>query len=129
MKKSDKTYIFVVEKTNTGFSSYAKNIPVFTTGKTINELYENIIEASNLYFEENQLRINSKNIKLEIDLEQFFKHYKVINAKHLAARINMNESLLSQYVNGKKKPSAKQTQKILDGIHQIGKELTEIQLI
>jgi hypothetical protein len=41
----------------------------------------------------------------------------------------MNESLLSQYVQGRKRPSEKQTDKILQGINQIGKELSEINLI
>jgi hypothetical protein len=41
----------------------------------------------------------------------------------------MNPALLSQYVQGSKKPSEKQKRKILEGIHQIGKELSEIDLI
>ena len=35
----------------------------------------------------------------------------------------INERLLSHYANGIKRPSAKQRQKILDGIHHIGKSL------
>lgn len=54
---------------------------------------------------------------------------KVINAKFLANKIRMNPTLLSQYVQGRKKPSAAQTEKILFGIHQIGQELSEINLI
>lgn len=41
----------------------------------------------------------------------------------------MNKTLLSQYVQGRKKPSEKQKQKILSGIHEIGQELSEINLI
>lgn len=41
----------------------------------------------------------------------------------------MNPSLLSQYVQGHKKPSEAQTQKILKGIHQIGRELADMELI
>jgi len=41
----------------------------------------------------------------------------------------MNPTLLSQYVQGRKKPSDAQTEKILSGIHRIGKELSEINLI
>jgi hypothetical protein len=41
----------------------------------------------------------------------------------------MNPTLLSQYVQGQKKPSEAQTQKILGGIQQIGKELAEINLV
>lgn len=38
----------------------------------------------------------------------------------------INERLLSHYANGIKRPSAKQRQKIVDGIHYIGKELMKI---
>jgi hypothetical protein len=41
----------------------------------------------------------------------------------------MNATLLSQYVSGTKKPSRKQTEKILSGIHQIGQELSGINLL
>jgi hypothetical protein len=38
----------------------------------------------------------------------------------------INERLLSHYANGIKRPSAKQRQKIIDGIHLIGKSLMNI---
>lgn len=38
----------------------------------------------------------------------------------------INERLLSHYANGIKRPSAKQRQKIVDGIHFIGKTLIKI---
>ena len=41
----------------------------------------------------------------------------------------MNPALLSQYVQGKKKPSIRQTNKILEGIQQIGKELSELRFV
>jgi len=59
----------------------------------------------------------------------FFKYYNVLNAKFLAHKIGMNPTLLSQYVNGRKKPSEAQAEKIIQGIHQIGNELSEISLI
>jgi len=68
-----------------------------------------------------------EDLKFEIDFQQFFQYYRVINAKFLAKKIGMNPTLLSQYVQGRKKPSENQTEKILSGIHQIGKELMEIQ--
>jgi len=60
---------------------------------------------------------------------QFFRYYRVINARFLADKIGMNPTLLSQYVQGRKKPSEMQTEKILLGIHKIGQELSEINLI
>ncbi len=120
---------FVVERTDTGFSAYSPDYPVFTTGKNFTELKSNIIEASDLYFEDKDTLISPDDVELEIDLQQFFQYYRVINAKFLAKRIGMNETLLSQYVKGKKKPSGRQTQKILKGIREIGKELSSINLL
>ncbi len=115
---------FVVEKTDTGFSAYASDYPIFTTGLSISDLMENVLEACSLHFEQNIEAFTAEHIKFEIDFQQFFQYYKVLNANHLAEKIGMNPTLLSQYVNGHKKPSAKQTNKILSGIHQIGQELS-----
>jgi len=119
----------IVEKTDTGFSVFSEDYPVYSTGRTIPELINNAIEAANLCFEEKKIQITQENLKFEIDFKQFFQYYKVINAKFLANKIGMNPTLLSQYVHGRKKPSDAQTEKILLGIHQIGQELSEINLI
>lgn len=121
--------IVIVEKTKTGFSAFAKNYSVYTTGKSITELQKNILEALNFYFEDENKTVKIKDLQLQFDLRQFFQHYRVLNAKFIAQRIGMNPTLLSQYVQGRKKPSFEQTEKILSGINEIGKELSEIRLI
>ena len=120
---------FIIERTRTGYSSYEGKHPIFTTGETILELQMNALEATNLYLEDQGKGVTRSNLDFEIDFKQFFEFYKVINSKHLAQRIGMNESLLSQYVTGKKKPSKKQVERIIDGLHEIGKELLEINLV
>ncbi|WP_373056478.1 helix-turn-helix domain-containing protein [Zunongwangia sp. H14] len=124
-----KKIIMTVEKTDTGFSAYSEDYPIFTTGQSIPELINSAYEATEFYFEEEKVKVEPKDIKFEIDFKQFFKYYKVINAKFLAEKIGMNATLLSQYVSGTKKPSAKQAEKILNGIHQIGQELSGINLL
>lgn len=124
-----KKVTLTVEKTNTGFSAFSADYPIFTTGKSIPELINNSYEAVALHFEEDNIKIDIKNIKFEIDFKQFFKYYKVLNAKFLGEKIGMNPTLLSQYVSGTKKPSSKQTEKILSGIHQIGQELSGLNLL
>ena len=120
---------FIVERTRTGFSAYEQKNPIFTTGASILELQMNALEAVNLYLEDAGKQITRSNLEFEIDFKQFFDFYKVINSKHLAQRVGMNESLLSQYVTGKKKPSKKQVERIIDGLHEIGRELMEINLV
>lgn len=131
MKLLKKRIKVIVEKTNTGFSAYPldEQIPVGTTGRTISELQDNILEVLNFYFEEKGYKIRKENIAIEIDLQQFFQFYKVLNARHLAEKIGMNPTLLSQYVQGRKKPSQQQNERIINGIQQIGKELVELKLI
>jgi len=129
MRNHKKIIKVVVEKTDTGFSAYSEEYPIYTTGQNISDLINNAYEAANFYFEDEGIKISHDDLKFEIDFQQFFQYYKVINAKFLADKIGMNPTLLSQYVQGHKKPSEKQTEKILAGIHQIGQELSEINLI
>ena len=129
MRLKNSKIVAIVEKTDTGFSAFAKDYPVYTTGNSITELQKNILEAINLNLEETNKKVTSNDIQLQIDLKQFFQYYRVLNAKFLAERIGMNPTLLSQYVQGRKKPSLVQTEKIVEGINEIGKELSGIHLI
>lgn len=119
----------IVEKTKTGYSAYAEKYPVYTVGHSLEELKANILEALNLHFEEQGKTVSENDLKITLDLPQFFEFYKVINAKVLSERIGMNQSLLAQYIKGIKKPSANQTQRILKGVQQVGKELAAIQFL
>jgi len=129
MKKLNKKVNVIIEKTNTGYSAYADDLQVYSTAEDVPSLYENLAEALNLYYEDENIYVTKENIKLKLDLQQFFQYYKVINANFLAERIGMNPTLLSQYVRGRKNPSSKQTQRIIDGLQMIGKELSDINLI
>ncbi len=122
----------IVERTNTGYSAFAKDYPVGTTGDSLPELTSNILEAMNFYFDEMEGKgkvVTDKDLKITLDLRQFFEFYKVINATALSERIGMNQSLLAQYINGIKKPSQVQTRRILQGVQKIGRELAEINFL
>jgi predicted RNase H-like HicB family nuclease len=129
MKTLRKKFRFVVEKTDTGFSAYCRDYSVYTTGQSFTELLSHAVEAMNLFLSEKGSQVTEANVEFEIDIPQFFQYYRVINSKFLARRIGMNESLLSQYVNGLKKPSAAQTNRILTGIREIGQELSNLNFI
>lgn len=119
----------IIEKTKTGYSAYAEKYPVYTVGKSLDELKSNILEALNLYLEGESRSVTENDLKITLDLPQFFEFYKVINAKALSERIGMNQSLLAQYIKGNKKPSAAQTQRILKGVQQIGQELAGVRFL
>ena len=123
--------VMTVIKEDSGYSATAsiKEIYINTEGETLNELKKNILEAVNLSFEDKNLKFKAEEIILKPDLQSFFEFYKVINAKALSERIGMNQSLLAQYISGNKKPSPSQTQRILRGVQQVGKELASIQFL
>ncbi|HEU5148517.1 MAG TPA: hypothetical protein VFT90_17440 [Chryseosolibacter sp.] len=120
----------VVEKTSTGYSAYADKYPVFTTGSDVKELVDNIIEAMNFHLREagEKLTVSKKNLDISFSIASLFQLYP-INLRHFAQRIGMNYTLLSQYVQGRKKPSEKQTKKVVQGLQEVGKELSEVDII
>jgi transcriptional regulator with XRE-family HTH domain len=118
-------------KENIGFSAHIviNNNFIGTEADTFDVLVTNLLEAINLTFEEQGFVYQLSELKFTYDLESFFEFYKVINAKALSERIGMNQSLLAQYIKGIKKPSDTQIRRILTGVQQIGRELTEINFI
>jgi predicted RNase H-like HicB family nuclease len=120
----------IVEKTPTGYSAHAERLPVYTTGGDVKELLSNVSEALNFYFVElkPKERISSKDIQVSFSIPSLFELYP-INVKHFADRIGMNYTLLSQYVQGRKRPSEKQTERIVEGLQEVGKELSVVKLI
>ena len=95
-----KKYKFIIEKSKTGYSAFENKLPIFTTGKTMLELQKNALEATNLYLEEESTKAKLTQIEFELDFKQFFEFYKVINSKHLAARIGPPISTFSLIIIG-----------------------------
>jgi hypothetical protein len=120
-----------VEKTETGFSAYADKYSAFTTGGSVEELSANMIESLNLLFEAEgkKRKVRGMDLTFEMELTSVFEVYSIINMKALSKRIGMNYTLLSQYAKGKKRPSPKQSEKIIESIHEIGRELAELNLV
>ena len=118
-------------KEDKGYSATAniENNFIATESDTFDELKTRILEALNLTFEEQGTIYTMEDVRLEYDLESFFDFYRVINAKALSERIGMNQSLLAQYIKGIKKPSPAQTRRILTGVQQIGRELSEVRFL
>jgi len=120
-----------VIKEDLGYSATSSigNNFVATEADSFVELKTKMLEALHFTFEEVDRNYTLNDLSFEFDLESFFDFYKVINAKALSERIGMNQSLLAQYIKGIKKPSPAQTKRILQGVQQIGKELTEVRFL
>ncbi|MCX6257163.1 MAG: hypothetical protein NTW49_04590 [Bacteroidia bacterium] len=63
MKTTRKKFIIIVERTDTGFSAYSEDYPIFTTGRTISDLINNAHEATNLFLEDEKVQITHENLK------------------------------------------------------------------
>ncbi|TKC65404.1 helix-turn-helix transcriptional regulator [Pedobacter hiemivivus] len=129
MKKPKVTMTVIKEETGFSASINLNNSFIGTQAEDIEELKANILDALNLTFTEEDFSFEMDDIILKPDLASFFEFYKVINAKALSERIGMSQRLLSQYINGIKKPSENQTKRILKGVQRLGKELTAIQFL
>ena len=57
----------VVEKTSTGFSAYARDYDFMTTGKDWSDLLKNMLEAANLFFDDQDLSIREDDIEALIE--------------------------------------------------------------
>ena len=58
-----KKLIMVVEKTDTGFSAYALDYPIFTTGQSVPEIINSAYEAIDFYFEEADEKVGPNDIR------------------------------------------------------------------
>lgn len=52
MKHLNKKINITVEKTDTGYSAYTLDMNVFTTGKDISDLHDNLLEALNFAYQD-----------------------------------------------------------------------------
>ena len=139
MLKGEASKILVVlEKTDSGYSSYLPDLlGCIATGESLNDVRENIRDAVDFHLEGLRLQglpipdgfHGDFNLAYKMDVASLFEWFSGILTKSGVSRITgMNQSLISQYVSGIKKPSSKQTKKIERALHNLGQELLEIEL-
>ena len=139
MSKVEASKILVVlEKTDSGYSSYLPDLPgCIATGESLNDVRGNIRDAVDFHLEGLRLQglptpagfHGDFNLAYKMDVASLFEWFSGILTKSGVSRITgMNQSLISQYVSGIKKPSNKQTKKIERALHHLGQELLEIEL-
>ena len=129
MKKSKITAAIVKESSGYSITASVGKHFIASEGETFDELKSGFMEAVNLALKNTGFTYTFQDVTMNYDLESFFNFYKVLNAKALSERIGMNQSLLAQYIKGIKKPSAVQVKRIMEGVHQIGRELSEARFL
>lgn len=66
--------------------------------------------------------MNEQNATKQTPLQQFFTTHKEIKVSEFAKLIDIDATLLRNYINGFKKPSKEREQMILDGIHALANQ-------
>ena len=132
-----KTIIVILEKSENNYSAYIPALDgCVATGDSLDETKQRIVEAVEFHLDgmkEEGLEIpesfqNDYHFSYKIDIESLFDWFSGVLTKSGVSKLTgMNQSLLSQYANGIKKPSSKQSKKIEQAIHSFGEELLNIQ--
>jgi predicted RNase H-like HicB family nuclease len=132
-----KNIIVILEKSEDNYSAYIPALDgCVATGDTLPQVKQRIEEAVEFHLDgmkEEGLDIpelfqSDYDFVYKIDVESLFDWFSgVLTKSGISKLTGMNQSLLSQYANGMKKPSSKQTKKIEEAIHSFGEELLSIQ--
>jgi hypothetical protein len=120
---------FIVEKNKDGYWASREEADgiIGAYGETLLDLKTDIVTAYNLY--QDKIKITPDNVQLQFDITSFFELYSgVIAAAGIGKRAGMQKSLISEYVNGKRKPSKKQIDRLLTTINDLGRELSEVEI-
>ena len=134
--KAQTVLTVIVEKTGTGFSAYTKEIDgLATIGDGLTELKRNFNEV--LHYHVEYLQEQGENVttndfitNYDLDLEQFFEYFNVINksafAEHYAG---INQSLFRQYTKKLAPLSDDKMLQISRGLHKLADELSDLTLV
>jgi predicted RNase H-like HicB family nuclease len=128
----------VLEKTETGYSAYVKEVDgIIATGKDLEEVKKDIAEAIDFHKEGYELENlelpealkGDYSLSFELDLPSFFDWISgKLSQTGLANIAGLNVQLVNQYASGLKKPSPKQKEKITKHLHEFARELQMISL-
>lgn len=111
------------------------DIACISTGRTLDELKRNMVEA--LEFHVEGMREDGEPVPAELEGEldiewhlstRAMLHYteKLVPRKAIAQACGINVQQITHYASGWRHPRKEMHQRILDGLHKIGKELTAI---
>lgn len=125
----------ILEKSSTGYSAYSPDFDgIFTAAPTFEEVQENIkevIEAQAEYLlekgetEKHDALVNAT-IDYQLDIQQFFDHYAMINKSAFADYIGMNASQLRKISKGIVSLSDEKALQIQKGLHKLAEELRAV---
>lgn len=140
MKRHSKKLTVILENNDNLFEGYIEGVKsktlISSAAPTVKELLDNLRNLVKSYQQNEGISdsawsgINADNVVFELkyNITALFRTHPYIKANIVAKRARINPTLMSQYAKGIKNPGAKQVKKIEIAIHEIGKELSNLQL-
>lgn len=69
-----------------------------------------------------------KTVEGENPIGELFARFPELNVRQIARAMGVNETLMQQYVNGKKRPSFERAMEIENFLHKLGEELAKVRI-
>lgn len=120
-------------KSKDQYGAYAENVNgIYAAGNTVAECKKDILDAIALLVKHNGEGMNHApqwlidgdySIEYRYDIAAFYEERPYLNVSQVAKYIGINDTLMRQYKRGQYISEA-QVQRIQEGIHRIGRELS-----
>ena len=127
-----------VEKSENNYSACIEILPgCVTTGKTMNNLKNNMLEALEAHIELSrehgdfipEVFDGDYQLVFRFDTESLLTHYKGIFTNSALERLTgINQRQLQRYATGKSRPMKPQSARIQKALHRLGEELLEVEM-
>ncbi|SRR5690554_245248 len=129
IQKAENRYELVINPAQ----DYNIDFGLFGEGATVKEAIEDFLisrdDIKELYEDENKI-FPDLEFQYKHDLPSFLEYYsRLISFAGLERLTGVNQSQLSQYVQGYRKPSKKTAKKIEEKLHSFAKELNQVQFV
>lgn len=128
----------IIEKTQYGYdvrmSDNKFDFMILGQGESVADAIEDFYicrdDIKEMYEEENKTFPQDLEYSFKYDLPSFLEYYsKIFSYASLERLTGVNQTQLSQYVQGYRKPSKKTSEKIEVALHNFAKELNQVQFI
>jgi hypothetical protein len=131
------TIKITIEKTADFFTAFSENVEgIYAAGDNPIEVKKSVLEAIRILKENNSSENIPEILKDEFeivytwDVPSLLNYYKGILTNSAMERLTgIPQRQIQHYVSGNKSPRPAQIKKIEEGLHKLGEELLEIELV
>ena len=125
----------IIEKSSDYYSAYAENCPgIYGAGESVAATKEDVMKGLNLFIKTTpelpDILKGNYEVEYHFDVPSFLTYYSGIFSKSALERITgINQTQLTHYVSGYRKPSEKTIKKLDDAIHRLADELSQVHFV